>query len=175
MSRKSLRSPFFNRPTLKVAEELLGKFLVRRWRGKEYAAMITEVEAYDGLEDKASHAHQGKTKRNAPMYGPPGHWYVYFAYGMHWLINITTGPKNYPAAVLIRGVEGVSGPGRVGKWAHVSGALSGKAANRESGFWIENSEMKIPKSKMRRTPRIGVDYAGLVWSKKRYRFHLQNN
>ncbi len=68
------------------------------------AMMITEVEAYDGFRDMASHAHRGKTERNKVMFGPAGHWYVYFTYGMHWMLNIVTGPKNYPAAILIRSV-----------------------------------------------------------------------
>ncbi|TSC68105.1 MAG: DNA-3-methyladenine glycosylase, partial [Parcubacteria group bacterium Gr01-1014_72] len=87
-----LPQKFFNRPTLTVALSLIGCVLVRR-RGKRVVRMtITEVEAYDGFKDKASHAHRGETRRNAPMFGEAGSWYVYFTYGMHWMLNIVTGP-----------------------------------------------------------------------------------
>lgn len=107
---KILTPKFFNQPTLKVAKNLLGKFLVRRFGGtpaspKESALMIIEVEAYGGPEDKASHASRGKTERNKIMFGEAGRWYVYFTYGMHWMLNIVAGPKDYPAAVLIRGAR----------------------------------------------------------------------
>ena len=104
--RQVLTQKFFERNAVVVARELLGKFLcravsLRRRTSKCY--MITETEAYDGFKDKASHAHSGKTARNFPMFGEAGRWYVYFTYGMHWMLNIVTGPKDYPAAVLIRG------------------------------------------------------------------------
>ncbi|PIY95650.1 3-methyladenine DNA glycosylase, partial [Candidatus Jorgensenbacteria bacterium CG_4_10_14_0_8_um_filter_39_13] len=91
--RKILSQSFFNRPALTVAKELMGKYLVRRYRGKLVSAMITEVEAYDGFKDKASHAFRGMTDRNKIMFGPAGFWYVYFTYGMHWMLNIVTGKK----------------------------------------------------------------------------------
>ena len=133
--------------------------------------MITDVEAYDGFDDKASHAHRGETERNAPMFGEAGHWYVYLVYGMHWMLNIVTGEKEYPAAVLIRGVEGFSGPARVTKLLGVTKTVNGKKADYSSGFWIEDRSVKIARSSLRRGPRIGVDYAG-VWAKKPYRFYL---
>src|SRR3989338_5802834 len=103
MRRKILTRAFFNRPTLKVAEELIGKFLVRKIGRKEVALMIVETEAYGGSRDLASHARSGKTKRNFPMFEEAGTIYVYFTYGMHWMLNIVTGKKEEPAAVLIRG------------------------------------------------------------------------
>src|SRR3989344_2308826 len=99
---KALPQTFFNRPAPLVARELLGKFLVRRYRKRTDAFIITETEAYEGFHDKASHAHRGQTKRNAPMFGDAGYWYVYFTYGMHWLLNIVTRERGYPSAVLIR-------------------------------------------------------------------------
>lgn len=101
--RKILGEGFFERDTVSVAKDLLGKFLVRRIRRKEVALTITEVEVYDGFRDKASHAARGKTARNSIMFGPAGHWYIYFTYGMYWMLNIVTREKGYPAAVLIRG------------------------------------------------------------------------
>jgi len=103
MPRKIISRDYFNRPTVDVARSLLGKFLVRRLRGKTIAVMISETEAYDGPRDLASHASRGKTPRTSVMFGPAGRFYVYFTYGMHWMLNVVTGPKEYPAAVLIRG------------------------------------------------------------------------
>ena len=112
---KSLFQDFFDRPTLEVAPDLLGKFLCREVDGSILRLRITEVEAYDGPEDKACHAHRGKTPRNEIMFGPAGRWYVYLCYGMHWMLNAVTGPVDFPAAVLFRGCLEVTGPGRLTK------------------------------------------------------------
>jgi len=165
---------FFNRPTLAVAESLLGKYLVRRIGRKTVAAMITEVEAYDGPKDKACHAHRGKTPRNAVMFGPAGHWYVYFVYGMHWMLNIVTGHKDYPAALLIRGVGEWNGPAKLTKALKINGSLNGKMTGRKSGLWIEDRGVEVPEKSIRRTPRIGVAYAK-EWARKPYRFVLVCN
>src|SRR3989338_10263905 len=111
---------FYNRPTLIVAQDLLGKFLVRKIGNKEITSMIIEVEAYDGFKDKASHASKGRTLRNEVMFGEAGRWYVYLIYGMYWMLNIVTGPKDYPAAILIRGVVDASGPGRLTKFFKIN-------------------------------------------------------
>lgn len=132
--------------------------------------MITEVEAYDGPHDKASHASRGITPRTKTMFGEPGFWYVYFTYGIHWMLNIVTGAEGYPAAVLIRGTEAVSGPGRLTKYFHVTGTLNKKPATKVSGLWIEDRGKRIPCSRIQKSARIGVDYAGPVWAKKEYRF-----
>ena len=111
-----LGNEFFSKNTLWVAKNLLGRFLCRRLEsGQIISAMITETEAYRGLSDKASHASKGRTKRTEVMFGPSGSIYVYMIYGMHHCLNIVTERKDYPAAVLIRGVEGANGPGRVCK------------------------------------------------------------
>ena len=177
---KVLTQNFFNRSVLIVAKELLGKYLVRRVGRKETALMITEVEAYDGHEDKASHASKGLTERNKPMFGPAGYFYVYFTYGMHWILNIVTGPKNYPAAVLIRGTDKISGPARLTKFLKIDKICNGKKAEPKTGLWFEDrganprSDLKSSKrsdlKKIVKTPRIGVVYAGPIWSKKKYRF-----
>ena len=171
---KILTPAFFNRPTLEVTRDLLGKYLLRRAGGKTQALRLSELEAYDGFEDKASHAHRGSTPRNQVMFGPAGHWYVYLIYGMHWMLNMVTGPKTYPAAVLIRGAEIVSGPGRLTKHLRVDDKQNGEKASRSSGLWIEDRGENIPDSQIITTPRIGVDYAGPVWSQKPYRFVLSN-
>ncbi|MDP3975165.1 MAG: DNA-3-methyladenine glycosylase [Candidatus Jorgensenbacteria bacterium] len=187
-----LKKKFFDQPTLEVAQNLLGKYLVRRvapTRGRSgsrlVAAIITEVEAYDGPRDKASHASRGLTKRNAPMFGPPGYWYVYFTYGMHWMLNIVTGREGCPAAVLIRGVklegavtrhsaEIIDGPAKITKLFRIGKGFNNKKAGRRTGLWIEDRGIHVPRSHIKRSPRIGVNYAGSVWTRKKYRFVLHS-
>jgi DNA-3-methyladenine glycosylase len=96
---------FYDRPTLDVARELIGKVLVHSRRGVRTSGIIVEAEAYIGESDPACHAAPGRTRRNAPLYGPPGHAYVYLNYGIHWLVNVVTEPEGSPAAVLIRALE----------------------------------------------------------------------
>lgn len=171
--RKILKRNFFEQDTLVIARALLGKYLVRRWKGKESAFLITEVEAYDGFEDKASHAHRGETIHNAPMFGPAGVWYVYLVYGMYNMLNIATGERGYPAAVLIRSVKEVSGPGRLTGKFHITRTLSALPASPRSGLWIEDRGAVVKDSEVKRTPRVGVAYAGPVWARKKYRFVLK--
>jgi DNA-3-methyladenine glycosylase len=165
-----LGEPFFERRAPLVARELLGKFLVGRINGRTVALPITETEAYDGPGDRACHAHRGKTPRNAVMFGAPGRWYVYLCYGMHWLLNIVTGPESYPAAVLIRGAGPVSGPGRLTRQYGIDRTQDGRPAEPEAGLWIEDRGLRVPLGRIERTPRIGIAYAGPVWSEKPYRF-----
>jgi DNA-3-methyladenine glycosylase len=170
---KPLPQSFFDQPTLRVANNLVGCTLVRRRRGKTVRSAITETEAYGGFHDRASHASRGKTKRNEIMFRSAGHIYVYFTYGMHWMLNIVTGKEGHPAAVLIRGVEGINGPARLTKRLNITGALNGKRLGRASGLWIEGRTHRIAHSSIERTPRIGVAYAGPTWAKKKWRFVLR--
>ena len=167
---KVLTQNFFNRPTLKVAKEMLGKYIVRRVGKKKIALMITEVEAYDGRKDKASHASKGMTERNKPMFGEAGCFYVYFTYGIHWMLNIVTGQENYPAAVLIRGTDKISGPARLTKFLKINKICNGKKAEPKTGLWFEDRGIKLLNKQIIKTSRIGVVYAGPIWSKKKYRF-----
>lgn len=169
--KKLFSHSLFGRSTLSVARDLLGCILCRRIGHRTIRLPITEVEAYDGPRDKASHASRGKTARNAPMFLRGGIWYVYFTYGMHWMLNIVTGREGYPAAVLIRGAGGISGPARLTKFLKIDGRFNGTPANRKTCLWIERGE-RIPGKKIRRTPRIGVSYAG-AWVKKPYRFTIE--
>ncbi|MEK7174719.1 MAG: DNA-3-methyladenine glycosylase [Patescibacteria group bacterium] len=167
-----LEPDFFAKGTLWVARNLLGKYLCRRLaNGQIISAMITETEAYRGFKDKASHAHKGRTKRTEVMFAEPGTIYVYLIYGMHHCLNIVTEKKDYPAAVLIRGIENVNGPGRVCRHFQIARKLNGKKLGRE--LWIEDRNIRIPSSKMQVSKRIGVDYAGeskdWLW-----RFNLEN-
>lgn len=166
--KKILNKNFFNRATLIVAEDLLGKFLVRQRGKKVEAFMITEVEAYDGFKDKASHGARGRNKRSEMMFGPPGYWFIYLTYGMYWMMNLVTGPKDYPAAVLIRGVKEISGPGKLTRELKIDKKLNNKLVSKKSGLWVEDRGAKV--KKFRRTARIGIDFAGPYWAKRKYRF-----
>lgn len=168
--RTILPRAFFDQPTLLVARELLGKFLVRKHGAGEQAYMICETEAYDGPDDRASHASRGRTPRNAVMFGDAGVFYVYFIYGMHCMLNVVTGPHDYPAAVLIRGVVEWSGPGRLTKALAVTRSFDGTRCEQKSGLWIEDRGVVISDSDIIRAPRIGVAYAGKTWARKPYRF-----
>ena len=170
--RKVLNIKFFNRPTEKVAKDLLGKFLVRNIGRREIVLMITEVEVYDGFGDKASHASRGKTARNSIMFGPAGYWYVYFTYGMHWMLNIVTRESGYPAAVLIRGVAGFGGPAKLTKFLKVDSRFNGLSANKRSGLWLEDRGVRLRDSKVKKGPRVGVSYAGPYWAKRKWRFWI---
>ena len=194
--RKILTPRFFEQSTLTVARNLLGKYLVRRLpSGKKISAMITDVEVYDGFRDRASHAHKGKTKRNFVMFGPAGVWYVYFTYGIHWLLNAVCGKKGYPAAILIRSVAVsggeapkikshwsarspavkyilLQGPARVTKFFKIDGRFNNKKADKKTKLWIENRGIKINTKSTECLPRIGVTYAGKIWATKPYRLTL---
>ena len=134
--------------------------------------MITEVEAYDGERDLACHAAKGRTARTEILYGAAGHWYVYLCYGMHEMLNLVVGPSDWPAAVLIRGVEGVVGPGRLTKALGIDRRLNARAVRPETGLWIEDRRTPESNRRIGATPRIGVDYAGKIWAAKRWRFIL---
>ncbi len=165
-----LTGDFFERSTSTVAEEIIGKFLCRNIDGHVYALPINEVEVYDGFDDKASHAHCGKTQRNSIMFDDPGFWYIYLCYGVHWLLNIVTGQRNYPAAVLIRGAGSISGPGKLTKALSINKNNNNTIAAPKSKLWIEDRNLIISKSNIKRTPRIGINNAGTVWKNKNLRF-----
>jgi DNA-3-methyladenine glycosylase len=155
------------RATLSHARQLLGKFLVRP---DGVARMITEVEAYDGERDLACHARVGRTARTDVLYGAGGVWYVYLCYGIHEMLNLVVGPADWPAAVLIRGVEGCHGPGRVTRALGIDRRLNRASAHSDSGLWIEDRGIKVPRRLVKVTPRIGVAYAGPIWANKPWRF-----
>lgn len=166
-----LTESFFNRSSVKVAKDLVGCFLCTP-TGK---FRIVETESYEGPQDMASHASRGETERNKPMFGKAGVWYVYFTYGMHYMLNIVCGPSGFPSAVLIRGIEGALGPARLTKKLGIDKRFNNRKMSKSLGLWIEARDQsgkvpRIPKLKILRTPRIGVAYAGPVWSKKLYRF-----
>lgn len=167
-----LGKKFFERSAVTVAEDLIGKYLVvsSKHQGKKTIQkyLITETEAYEGIEDRASHASRGKTERNEVMFGEAGIFYVYFVYGMHYMLNIVTGKKEHPSAVLIRAAGEFNGPGKLTKNLKIDKKFNSEKAVRESGLWFEY----CPKQKfaIKKLPRVGVNYAGPVWSKKLWRF-----
>jgi DNA-3-methyladenine glycosylase len=171
----------FNRPTLVVARDLLGTYLVRRVDGVEIAGMISEVEAYKGPRDRAAHTWGGRrTARVLPLYGDGGTVYVYLVYGIHWLLNFSTAAHEVPEGVLIRGVltktsSGVRrmhGPGLVTRYLRIDGTLSGADATTSDALWIENRGVRIRAAAVHRGPRVGVDYAGPYWAARPWRFWI---
>lgn len=170
---KIIGPEFLNRPVLTVAEELIGNHICRKIAGEVERHVITEVEAYDGQEDKACHAHKGRTPRNTIMFGPAGNWYIYLCYGMHWLLNIVTGPENYPAAILFRGIKNTTGPGRLTKRLQIDKSQNEKTASPQSGLWLEGATGQSQSIQIERTPRIGIGYAGKHWANVPYRFVMK--
>lgn len=163
-----LDKDYYERPATILAPDLIGKYLCRRTNEGIIRARIVETECYFGEEDTACHAHKGKTERTKVMYEAGGITYVYLCYGIHSLLNIVTGPKDHPEAVLIRGVEGAVGPGRATKYMQITTADNALPLCEDSGIWIENSDEKRPK--IIRTARIGIDYASKRDRERKWRF-----
>lgn len=168
--RPQLQPSFFERPAAKVARDMIGKAIVRTQDGSELRFNITETEAYEGEHDLASHSSKGRTARTEVMFGPAGRFYIYRIYGLHWMLNIVTGEPGEAAAVLIRGIVGISGPGRVAAALGIDSSLTGKQAVPATGLWFEEPMPGAKKAHVLRTPRIGVDYAGPIWAAKKLRF-----
>jgi DNA-3-methyladenine glycosylase len=178
-TRRRLDRAVFDRPTLWVARELLGKFIVRRRGGRELAAMITETEAYKGPRDRASHAFGGRrTARVEPLYADGGTAYVYLVYGMHWLLNFSTAGAGNPEGVLIRGIlpansrTRIVGPGRVTAYLRVDQDLDRIDATQSMQMWVEDRGIRVPTRRVIAGPRVGIDYAGAYWAARRWRFRL---
>ena len=170
MRTDSSRIPnsFFLRDVTQVAPELLGKLLVRRFEdGTIQKFVITETEAYRGGEDKACHANKGLTPRTKVMFDEGGLVYVYLIYGMYWMLNFVTGDVGDSSAVLIRGVEGISGPGRVGRALQLDKSFYGETLATSERIWIEDAGLK---PQFTTAPRVGIDYAGEPWISKPWRF-----
>jgi DNA-3-methyladenine glycosylase len=158
--------------TVALARWLLGKHLMRRRPdGSVEERMIVETEAYQGEDDLACHARAGRTRRTEVMYASGGVWYVYLCYGMHEMLNLVTGPRDWPAAVLIRGIDGARGPGKTTKAFAIGRELNGAdATNPASGLWIEDRGVRVAPKRVTVGPRVGVAFAGPVWAAKPWRF-----
>ena len=167
-----LQKSFFTRDVLEVVPDLLGKYLVRKFKdGRIEKYLITEVEAYRGEKDLACHASKGRTPRTEIMYHEGGHIYVYLVYGMYWMLNFVTAGKDIPQAVLIRGVKGFDGPGKLTKNLFIDKSFYGEDLNTSDRLWIENG-LKSSDKMITTTPRIGIDYAGEIYKNKHWRFVL---
>jgi DNA-3-methyladenine glycosylase len=162
-----LDQSFYCRDVLIVAPALIGASLVRSIRGCDSQYVITEVEAYRGEEDQASHARFGRTARNAVMYDQGGRVYVYLIYGMYWMLNIVTGPEHQAQAVLIRGLAGYSGPGILTRALSIDRSFYGEDLVTSDRIWVEAAPAP---AQIIQTPRIGIDYAGEPWKSHHWRF-----
>jgi DNA-3-methyladenine glycosylase len=167
-----LTQSFYTRDVLEVAPELIGKELVTCCKStKAERYMITEVEAYRGAEDRACHASKGRTQRTEVMYHAGGKVYVYFVYGMYWMLNIVAGGENDPQAVLIRGITGYDGPGKLTRALGIDGSFYGEDLTISERIWIEDSGNSF---QLKTCSRIGIDYAGEPWKGKPWRYIIQH-
>lgn len=181
--RKRLSRKFYTNNTLKVARELLGKYIIRKIGNKKLIGKIIETEAYIGPKDKASHAYHGKiTKRNQAEYLIGGHIYIYLVYGMYWQLNISTFKAGKPECVLIRAIEPINevpqlanGPGKLCRWLKLDKSFYAEDLTRSKRIWIEDWGKDINSKNIKRTARVGIDYAGPYWSKIKWRFIFQKD
>ena len=153
---QKLQADYYMQSALILAPDLLGKILCRRTEGGVLRYRITETEAYDGQTDSACHAHRGKTPRNSVMYEKGGTAYIYLCYGIHNLLNVVTADTGVPEAVLIRAVEGITGPGRLTKAMGIDRSLNGCDLTVSDLLWLEDDGARFEYTA---TPRIGIDYA----------------
>lgn len=185
---------FYAQPVLTVARQCIGKVLVHRTPEGEAAGRIVEAEAYRGPLDLAAHSRRGlHSKRTSAMFGPPGHAYVYFLYGVCWAMNLVVASEGKPHAVLIRALEPIrglelmarrrskptisreltNGPGKLTDALAITGADYGRDLCGDVLF-LEDDELRIPRGRVGRSPRINVDYAG-EWAALPWRFYLKGN
>jgi len=187
-----LNRKFYERDTLQVARALLGKKLVRQINGLKLAGMIVETEAYCGETDSACHAYRGKTPRNAVMFGKPGYAYVYFTYGMHYMLNLVTEAEGNPCAVLVRaivpitgvkeiearrkrkGAELTNGPAKICQALNIDKSLNGWDLTLGSKLWVENYK-SFPAKSILATPRIGINYAKKEHREALWRFLVKSS
>jgi DNA-3-methyladenine glycosylase len=186
-----LKRQFYAQDTLSLARELLGKRLVRLEDGHRTAGIITEAEAYRGESDLGCHAKAGLTPRTRVMYGPPGHAYVYFTYGMHWMLNFVSEEQGFPAAVLIRALyptEGIErivarrpgraraiwtdGPGKLCQALAIDRAFNGHDLCAPEAELFVESGLQIPDSSVTISPRVGLNNVPEPWKSMPWRFRL---
>lgn len=180
---------------------MLGKYIVRKVGKKRIAGKIVEVEVYIGPQDRASHAYKGKrTRRNEAEYLIGGHIYIYLVYGMYWQLNISTSGKDVPECILIRALEPAAknaklktlnaefnkianGPGKLCNYLKLDKSFNMADVVKSDKIWLEapsirlgaGGEDRILKKDIVASARIGIDYAGRYWARRKWRFHLKNN
>jgi DNA-3-methyladenine glycosylase len=163
-----LMRDFYIADVLSVAPALPGKILAVKVSDTViHRLRITEVEAYRGVEDMACHAYKGRTKRTEIMFHEGGRLYIYFIYGMYWLMNIVTGGENEPQAALIRGVENYPGPGRLTKALAIDKSYYGEDLVTSERIWVEDDGLR---PEIKTSPRIGIEYAGDFWKTRPWRY-----
>ena len=159
---------FFHRPCPEVARDLVGKLLVRGTPEGTVKLRITETECYCGEEDTACHASRGRTNRTEVMYADAGTLYIYLCYGIHWMLNIVTGDKDEPQAVLIRACAEAPGPGKLTKRLGITGALNRGSILGEE-LWIEDDGFRC---QIRQDKRVGIGYASQEDQDRLWRFRI---
>jgi DNA-3-methyladenine glycosylase len=180
---------FYNRPTLTVARELIGARLVRILDGHKLVGLISETEAYISEKDLACHAKAGRTPRTQVMYGPPGHAYVYFTYGNHWMLNVVTEREGFPAAVLIRAIQPIEGaeimskrrhgrdtfgPGKLTQAMGITKLENGLDLTKATdSLWIEGG-VPVPNPRVTKGPRVGLYSVPEPWKSKPWRFRTKD-
>jgi DNA-3-methyladenine glycosylase len=184
---------FFSRPALAVARQLLGTRLVRLDNGERISGLIVEAEAYSGEDDLGCHCRHGRTPRTRVMYGPPGHAYIYFTYGMHWCLNFVAEQEGFPAAVLIRAIQPVEGlemiaarrgkqpqkhwtdgPAKICQALALDGASNGvDLCSPQALLWLEEGE-PVPDEHVLATPRIGLNNVPEPWRSIPWRFLVKS-
>lgn len=163
-----LDAGFFRQDVLSVAPGLVGKVIFRRYpEGRLMKGVITEVEAYRGKEDLACHASKGRSERTEIMYAAGGYVYMYLIYGMYWMLNFVTARDGVPQAVLIRGLDIVSGPGRLTKLLELDRDFYGENLADSERLWVEDHGISPG---IVTGSRIGVDYAGEYWASRPWRY-----
>lgn len=160
-----LTQEFFQRECPEVARDLVGKVLV--CDGKKLR--ISETEVYYGETDTACHAHKGRTKRTEVLYGEAGTIYVYLCYGIHWLLNIVTGEKEFPQAVLIRACREAPGPGKLTKVLGITGELNRQHICRQDRLWIEDDGLRC---QIEPDKRVGIGYASQEDQDRLWRYKM---
>lgn len=181
MKPKKLPRPFYRRPAEIVAKDMLGKYIIVNKGKSRREGKIIETEAYIGPQDKASHAYKGKrTSRNKVEFLEGGYIYIYLVYGIHWQLNIVTGKAGDPQCVLIRALGSnpknlASGPGKLCRYLGLNKSFYGEDVAGGKKFWMEDRGEKIKKKDIASAKRIGIDYAGPYWAKRKLRFFLKGN
>lgn len=199
MKNNRLLQTFYAQDTRQVAHKLLGKLLVRQSRDKRLSGFIVETEAYRGFDDTASHAHKGRTKRCAVMFGEAGHAYVYLTYGIHHMFNIVTESADFPSAVLIRAIqplEGIkymlrnrnitkdisnigSGPGKVSQAMLIDRTLNGENIFAGGKIWVEEYDHRqfggLGMFSIDSSSRVGIDYADSKSRNHKWRYFIKGN
>ena len=168
---KRLQKKFYQNSAICLAPKLLGKFLCRKIDNEIIKLRITETEAYYGEDDTACHAHKGRTERTSVMYENGGLTYIYLCYGVHYLLNIVTGKKGFPEAVLIRGIEGFDGPGKLTKKMQISKELNCEDLVLSDEIWLEEDDFI---TKYITATRIGINYATEKYKNIEWRFIATN-